>query len=103
MRGDGGPLPHARHRADQDREGGSPPLHRGRREDLDRPARRYHRVHEHVGLHSQLPGRGLGAVPRLPGQGPGGEPRQGGVLPAHRGEPAHRRGQGPGQGPAERG
>lgn len=84
-------------------EKGEPPVHRGRRGHLDRPVRRHHRVHEHVGLHPQLFGRGPGPLPRLPGQDPGREPGEGGVLPAHRGQPAHRRGQGPGEGAAQRG
>ena len=83
-------------------QGPPPALHRGRRADLDRTAGGHHCLAEHVGLHPQLSGRGVEALPRLPGQSPGGESRQGGVFSAQRGQPADRGGQGPGQGPAQR-
>ena len=51
-----GPLPPERHRAHPHRKGrGQCPLHPGRRTDLGTPGRGYHRVHEPVGLHPQLP------------------------------------------------
>ena len=45
--------------------------------DLDRPARRHHRLHEPVGLHQELPGRGRGPLPGVSGQRAENEPLKG--------------------------
>ena len=61
-----------------------------------------HRIHESVGIHPQLSGRGPGPVPRLSGPRPGGGPPEGGVFPARGGNAAAGGGPGPGEGAHQR-
>ena len=98
MRGGRRQLPRARHRAHPHRgRRRRRPLHRGRRRDLDAALRRHDSLHEPLGLHEELHGRGGRALPRLPRQDAQGEPAQGRVLPPERREPAARRKEGPRQ------
>ena len=84
-------------------KGPPPPLHRGRRGDLDHPSRGHHGVHELLGLHPLSAGAGPGAVPPLPGPRAGRKPHEGGISAAHPGGPAHSRGAGPRPRPVLRG